>query len=190
MGLSETYNSLIAMENFKTIPWLDDLYKTLKDVPYVVRENTVDSKTLLHEGGVCFDFVRYLAEVFTSKKIKYRTFFMACYSNRGDPCDKKTSTHTFVIVEYQSIWYWVEVAWGSQMGVHPFTDIDKALTQISSIFYKEKIDKVRGHLNPPTLFEYDALDPRYIDIPLYDFVVRIGGNSTTEGIGKNTPYQK
>ena len=174
----------------KDLQMLVDFYTHLKSIPYTTaHDKTIGSKTLLKEGGVCFDFVRYQAEWCEKHKLKYTAYFIASYSKTGNPCVYGESSHTFMLVELNKQIYWLEAAWGDHIGVFEFTDTIKALRFIRLQFWEHICDQVAHSfketklLNIPRIYTYNPLDKRYLGIGIYDFIAEVGGTDSYKGHG-------
>ena len=85
--------------------------------------------------GVCWDQVEFQRNYYSELKISVETYFIVYYDGKNFP------THTFMIVELNEKYLWIEHAWEKNRGVHEFKTKDKLLLDVKNKFIdSEKID--------------------------------------------------
>jgi len=79
--------------------------------------------------------------------IKSKSYFIVSYDGKIYP------THTFIVVNDNYKYYWLEHSWEPYRGIHEFNDVDELLTDVKSKFIKMCINKGIS-TNEIVIYEY------------------------------------
>ena len=86
------------------------------------------SEVLNSKVGTCWDQVELERLWFESHNYKYHTYFMWFEVDR----ECNLPTHTFLVFENNSKYYWFENAFESQRGIHEFNSLNEAIEDVKS----------------------------------------------------------
>ena len=124
--------------------WMDKNFnihkenKSLFSDSYVLQSFEQISK---NKFGICWDQVEYEREFFSDNKYKYETYFIVWYN--GDDCP----THTFLIYNQDTDWYWFENSWKINRGIHRYNSKNELLLDVRSKFITELCDFDSNFMN-------------------------------------------
>jgi len=97
--------------------------------------------------GVCWDQVELERYYLNEMGIKSKSYFIVSYDGKIYP------THTFIVVNDNYKYYWLEHSWEPYRGIHEFNDVDELLTDVKSKFIKMCINKGIS-TNEIVIYEY------------------------------------
>ena len=112
--------------------------------------------------GVCFDYVCSEDSWFRNKipNIRYETWYTILRDDNNN-----VETHTYLIFEYETKWYWFESAWQEYAGIRGFNSKSECVKYIEYLFARRYID------TNPAVFacSYDASDKHLQNVTLNQF---------------------
>ena len=127
---------------------LDDFDKSFGKLYYLQSpEELMKSKY-----GVCWDQVELERYYLEKENIKFKSYFIIAYDNMQEP------THTFIVIDDDNKYYWIEHSWQIHKGIHEYRLLDELLNDVKNKFeisiHNENIGKYEI-----SIFEY--LKPKY-----------------------------
>ena len=96
--------------------------------------------------GVCWDQVELERKLLEENKIPSKTYFIYIFD------DDMLPSHTFLTIEEEGRFYWMEHAWGVYKGVHEYKSEKELLEAVKKIFIKEHSEVSKG--SPLYIYEY------------------------------------
>ena len=152
--------------------WLDkngikhtDDFNLFKD-KYILQS---PEEVIKNKIGVCWDQVELERHYFKGNSIK--TFFIVHYDN------KKSPTHTFLVLKKQNNYYWFEHSWKRFRGIHKYHTLKELIEDIKNKFihYELKDKYIKENL---IIYEYTK--PKY-NISVQEFYKHCEGGDIYEG---------
>lgn len=101
--------------------------------------------------GVCWDQVELERELFSKTDYKFYTYFIYIKDNDMLP------SHTFLVYEDNSKYYWFEHSWGVYKGIHEYNSLDDLFSELI-IKFRDSHPEVSKE-NMIYLYKYDK--PKY-----------------------------
>ena len=130
-AIKESSSDIDTNDN-KELDKLISLYNSISDFKYIIHKNdngkdiTVSSSEFISShGGMCYDYVNYLASKISSKHSCYFTGIV-------DKSGYTNHTHTFILTNINDKIYWIECAWKSHKGIYEFDNVSNALSYINN----------------------------------------------------------
>ena len=142
--LNEIYNKLETIKYgfiFEGKDISDDELSFSKNYRLQSPEELVKSKY-----GVCWDQVEYERYLFDHYNINCKSYFIYLNDHEGLP------SHTFMVVQDDSKYYWFEHSWYDYRGIHEYNDINELFEDIINKFIKSHDDIKYDEL---LLYEYN-----------------------------------
>lgn len=90
---------------------------------------------LENKYGVCWDQVELERYYLEKENINCRSFFIIAYDHKIYP------THTFMVVENNNKYYWLEHSWEPYRGIHEFNNLEELLNSVKNKFLKTVKEK-------------------------------------------------
>ena len=116
--------------------WDNNFYKK-----YLLQINNELEKT---KYGVCWDFVELERYYLKQTNLNFKSYFI--FSNDG----MEFPNHTFIIVNLNDKFIWIEKSWEKYQGLHEYNSLNKALEDI-----KNKFIKYTGKNEKISIYEYE-----------------------------------
>ena len=112
--------------------------------------------------GVCWDQVELERELFSKTNYKFYTYFIYIED------DDMLPSHTFLVYEDNSKYYWFEHSWGVLRGIHEYLSLEELFKDVSVKFIESHSEVVVDN----NLFIYEYSKPEYgINCDgFYDFI--------------------
>ncbi|MBE6156461.1 MAG: hypothetical protein E7161_01815 [Firmicutes bacterium] len=102
--------------------------------------------------GVCWDQVELERYYFNNTEYKIKTYFLCHYDN------EKCPTHTFLVYEKNSCFYWFEHSWEKYRGIHKYSCLKDLLIDVRNKFIETELNNTYES-NNLMLYEYEK--PKY-----------------------------
>ena len=146
---------------------LEKIYKELEDIQYGYiydgedisddqfefgkHYRLLNPKDLLKiKYGVCWDQVELERLLLNDNNINNKSYFIYMNDHDGLP------SHTFIVIQYDNKYVWLEHAWYDYKGIHEYNSLDDLLNDVISKFIKSHEDIKYDEL---LVYEYDQ--PNY-----------------------------
>ncbi len=100
--------------------------------------------------GLCWDQVEYLRDYLEKKEVKVKTYFLIYYKGI-------CPTHTFLVYEENSKYYWVEHAWEKFSGIHEYKDLRELLLDVKNKYIEYELE---DDFNNKDLLIYEYQRPK------------------------------
>ena len=111
-------------------------------------------KTLIKtKYGVCWDQVELERYFLEQENIRYNSYFIINYDGKIFP------THTFIIANDETNYYWIEHSWEPHRGIHKYKSLNEALLSVKNKFDNMIKKKYNIHNDYTTIYEYTK--PKY-----------------------------
>lgn len=107
--------------------------------------------------GVCYDQVELERFLLEQRGIKPTSYFIESVVEEG------TYTHTFIVYEKDSYYYWLEHSWGSYRGIYQYSSLKELLLDV-----KEKFQKSHSIERKDSTFVYEYEAPK-VGINAHEF---------------------
>lgn len=120
------------------------------------------SELLETKVGVCWDQVELERDLFSKTPYNFCTYFI--YINEDD----MLPSHTFLVYEDNSKYYWFEHSWYDYKGIHEYNDLDSLLLDIVNKFYESHTEVSRD--SKYYLYRYNKPKYNITCDEFYDFI--------------------
>lgn len=123
-----------------------------------------------HRCGVCWDMVELERDLLQDRfqgdpELKIHSFFLS-YDNM-----KKYSTHSCIVVEYDSKAYWIEYSWEKYRGIRKYDSLSTAMHQILMRFSCVIKSDLTSNV---FMYEYDKLPEGLSERKVYKYIKKHG----------------
>ena len=123
------------------------------DNNFGIKYHLQDPKTLINtKYGVCWDQVELERYYLKSKKLNFKSYFIVNYDGKIFP------THTFIILNDENKYYWLEHSWEPHRGIHKFETLTEALKHIKKQFENMLKNNYGINNNKTIIYEYKKPD--------------------------------
>lgn len=110
------------------------------------------SELIKNKYGVCWDQVELERFYLTKKNIESKSYFIIAYDNKQEP------THTFIVINLDNKYYWLEHAWQPYKGIHEYKTLKELLTDVK-LKFEISIKNYNVKNYQISIYQYDK--PKY-----------------------------
>lgn len=115
-----------------------------------------DPKEVLDSGyGTCWEQVELERHWFEKQKYEFKTFLFMF----GKDVSEERPAHTILAYKKDDKWYWFEHAFGSQIGIHKYDNLDELIEDVKKKLIDSALDAkaTKADIEKYKLYEYETL---------------------------------